>query len=263
MTWKRCRMCWTALLFNAAFLVFLSFAGNVEGVHRFDGECSRCHLNTPKKGEKLLFVSDIDKLCSECHKQVVAALSHPSGLKPSFPLPPEFRLDWSGKMTCVTCHEIHGSKKNLLAGEKTGKAFCMSCHRETLLKKDKYGHEVVSSLLHQSQYETTNLNQPLDRESQECLGCHDGGFARIQNATIGVGIWKHGSGSVGSHPIGVDYQQAFRKGGYKRMASLNRRIRFFNGKLGCGSCHSLYSALPAKLVISNQRSALCLECHVK
>jgi len=263
MKWKRCRSFWTALLFSAVSLIFLSFAGSIERVHRFDGECNRCHLNLPKKGEKMLFVRDIDKLCIECHKQAGAALSHPSGVKPSFPLPAEFQLDWSGKMTCVTCHEVHGNKKNLLISGKTGKAFCMGCHKGTLLKKDKYGHEVVSSLLHQAQYEITNLNEPLDRESQDCLSCHDGGFARMQNVNIGVGIWKHGSGSAGSHPVGVDYQQAFRKGRYRAMGALNKRIRFFNGKLGCGSCHSLYSQLPRKLIMDNRGSALCLECHNK
>lgn len=263
MTWKRCRTFWIALLFSAASLFLLSLAVSLEGVHRFDGECTRCHLNLPKKGEKLLFVRDIDKLCMECHTQAGAALSHPSGVKPSFPLPPEFQLDWSGKMSCVTCHEVHGSRKYLLASEKTGKAFCVSCHQGALLIKDKYGHEVVSSLLHQPQYEITNSNQPLDRESQECLGCHDGGFARLQDVTIGAGIWNHGLRAGVSHPVGVDYQQALRKGGYKRMALLNKRIRFFDGKLGCGSCHNLYSALPAKLVVSKQGSALCLECHIK
>ncbi|MDZ4164846.1 MAG: cytochrome c3 family protein [Smithellaceae bacterium] len=261
MTWKRCGTFWTALLFSAASLFFLSLAGSLEGVHRFDGKCSQCHLNQPKKGEKLLFVREIDKLCLECHKQVGAVLSHPSGLKPSFPLPAEFPLDWSGKMTCVTCHEVHGKRKNLLVSEKTGKAFCITCHRGALLTKQ--GHEAVSSLVHQPQYEITKFDRPLDRESQDCLSCHDGGFARLREVTIGAGIWNHGRGAGVSHPVGVDYQQASRKGGYKRMTSLNRRIRFFNGKLGCGSCHSLYSALPAKLVMSNQGSALCLECHIK
>lgn len=263
MTQKRCRQFLIALLFSGAFSALLAFAENMEKEHLFEGKCGQCHLNTPLKGGKILLVSDVDKLCKGCHTQIGTIMSHPYGVKPSFPLPPEFKLDWAGKMTCATCHEIHGSRKYLLVAEKTGKAFCMSCHRETLFKKNKYGHEVVSSLLHQPQYETVNPSQPLDRESQECLGCHDGGLAGARVVNIGGGIWQHGAGNAGSHPIGGDYQQAARKGGYRRKELLNRRIRLFDGKLGCGSCHNLYSTLPAMLVRSNRGSALCFECHIK
>jgi predicted CXXCH cytochrome family protein len=233
------------------------------GVHRFDGKCGTCHLNEPIAGGKLLFVKEIDILCRACHQDQGKGLSHPSGVKPSFPMPPQMRLDWLGKMTCVTCHQNHGNRKYLLATDKTGKAFCISCHQGSILAEGKYGHEVVSSQVHQTQYEVTNMGEPLDRESQECLGCHDGGTARARNVSIGSGVWNHSDEAGFSHPVGVDYQQAARKGRYKGMARLKKEIRFFNGKLGCGSCHSLYSTLPAKLVMRNHGSALCLECHDK
>jgi predicted CXXCH cytochrome family protein len=263
MTWTRCRMFLIALLFSAALFLVGSALSGPDQAHRFEGQCNRCHLNEPREGVKLLFVKEIDLLCRECHQQQGIGLSHPSGIKPSFPLPPEIRLDWLGKMTCASCHQNHGNRKYLLAGEKTGKAFCIGCHKASLLTKGKYGHESVSSPIHQPQYETTVLNQPLDRESQECLGCHDGGLAKAQKVTIGAGVWNHSDKAGFSHPVGSDYQRAVRKGGYKSMGALNKRLRMFNGKLGCGTCHSLYSTLPKKLAMSNRGSALCLECHNK
>jgi predicted CXXCH cytochrome family protein len=263
MTWEKCRPFLIALLFSGAFSALLALAGSGAGVHRFEGRCTQCHLNTPRSGGKILLVSDVDRLCRGCHAQIETVMSHPYGLKPSYPLPPEFKLDWAGRMTCTTCHEIHGSRKYLLVVEKTGKALCLGCHREALFKTNKYNHEVVSSLLHQPQYETAPLGQPLDRESQECLSCHDGGLARERAVNIGGGVWKHAPGSAGSHPVGVDYQQASTKGRYRRKELLNRRVRLFDGKLGCGSCHNLYSTLPAMLVMNNSRSALCFECHLK
>lgn len=263
MTWQRCRPFLIALFFSGLFSAWIALAGSGDTPHRFEGKCDQCHLNTPAVGGRILLVSDADRLCLECHARSETVMSHPYGVKPFFPLPPEFRLDWAGKMTCTTCHEIHGKRKYLLVVDKTGKALCLSCHRESLFKKTSSGHEVVSSLLHQPRYEETYSNQPLDRESQECLSCHDGGQAAARAVNIGGGIWTHASGSAGSHPVGVDYRQAVKKGGYRRQELLNRRIRLFDGKLGCSSCHNIYSTLPSLLVTSNSRSALCFECHIK
>jgi predicted CXXCH cytochrome family protein len=41
------------------------------------------------------------------------------------------------------------------------------------------------------------------------------------------------------------------------------QIRLFDGRLGCGSCHSLYSQQQKKLVMSNQNGKLCIKCHNK
>jgi predicted CXXCH cytochrome family protein len=264
MTWRRCRTFLAVLLCSSAIVFSIRYySGAAAGVHRFDGQCARCHLGEPTPGGKLLFVKEIDILCRECHQNQGKGLSHPSGIKPSFPMPPEMRLDWLGRMTCMTCHQNHGTRKYLMATDKTGKAFCISCHQGSILAKGKYGHEVISSQVHQAQYEVTNLSEPLDRESQECLGCHDGSTAKLRNVNIGSGVWNHSDKAGFSHPVGVDYQQAARKGRYRGMAGLKKEIRFFNGKLGCGSCHSLYSTLPSKLVMRNHGSALCLECHNK
>jgi len=264
MTRKRSRMLWIVLLCSTIILFYRSPLRGLEEKHSFEGQCDRCHLNEPQTAMKMLFVKDVDLLCKECHQQNGKALSHPSVMKPSFPLPPEMQIDWSGKMTCVTCHQAHGSRKFLLANEKTGKAFCASCHHSGLPAKDKYGHDVISAQIHQDQQEATVVSQPLDDESQECLACHDGGFTDVKkNVAHGAGPSYSMSNSGFSHPIGVDYQPALKKEEYKSIAALNKNLRFFNGKLGCGSCHNIYSSLPAKLVVNNDGSALCLECHVK
>ncbi|MCL4537222.1 MAG: cytochrome c3 family protein, partial [Nitrospirae bacterium] len=77
---------------------------------------------------------------------------------------------------------------------------------------------------------------------------------------IGSGIWNHGNGV--SHPIGTDYMKAYRKGRLKHPSSINPAIRLFNGRLGCGSCHNMYSREKKHLVTSNKGSALCLSCHI-
>lgn len=110
-------------------------------------------------------------------------------------------------------------------------------------------------------FEVTDKENPIDRLSMECLSCHDSALAGSADVKIGAGIWNHGSGV--SHPIGVEYMQAYRKGGLRHPSSINPSIRFFDGKIGCGSCHNIYSKERFKLVMSNRGSALCLACHKK
>lgn len=45
--------------------------------------------------------------------------------------------------------------------------------------------------------------------------------------------------------------------------AIDPRVRLYNNAIGCGSCHNVYSDQEDLLVMSNQRSALCLSCHVQ
>jgi predicted CXXCH cytochrome family protein len=83
-------------------------------------------------------------------------------------------------------------------------------------------------------------------------------------------MWSHGRDFIrhdqGSHPIGVVYDDARGRQGAKTdlkpIAMVDRRIRFFNGKVGCGSCHNPYSTIEKRLVMSDRGSELCLACHI-
>ena len=57
------------------------------------------------------------------------------------------------------------------------------------------------------------------------------------------------------HPIGVEYMTAYRKGGLKYPSSINPSIRFFNGKIGCGSVYNIYSKERFDLAMSNRGKA--------
>lgn len=106
----------------------------------------------------------------------------------------------------------------------------------------------------------------LDAESTTCLTCHDGSVAR----GVGIGIDEQ-PGSIGdharSHTIGTIYKDhrsaAFGQTPFPMYpaSTLNPRLRLFDGKLGCGSCHSPYAREDKLLVMSNTRSKLCLSCH--
>lgn len=45
--------------------------------------------------------------------------------------------------------------------------------------------------------------------------------------------------------------------------AIDPRVRLYNNAIGCGICHNVYSDQGDLLVTSNQRSVLCLSCHVQ
>ena len=68
----------------------------------------------------------------------------------------------------------------------------------------------------------------------------------------------------GQHPIGVDYEMvraSNRKAALKPMGLVDWRIQFFDGKVGCCSCHDPYSKIEKMLVMSDRGSNLCFACH--
>lgn len=227
-------------------------------VHDFEGKCALCHLTL--SGGKRVFVKEIDFLCTDCHTDL--GLSHPSGMKPSMLLPAEFPLDWTGKMTCATCHEVHGGNEALLRGETRGRAFCYACHKGAMEGHAGSGQPAHSRSAGEVQgFEVIEEGNPIDRLSLECLSCHDSALVSSANVKVGSGIWNHGNGNA--HPVGVAYMKAYRKGGFRHPVSINPSIRLFDGRIGCGSCHNIYSKEKFYLAISNRGSALCLECHKK
>jgi hypothetical protein len=68
-------------------------------------------------------------LCARCHAETTdqhGGTNHPSGFVPSRPLPAEFPLDERGRMTCITCHALHGGATALLRG--IAPRTCTPCH---------------------------------------------------------------------------------------------------------------------------------------
>jgi predicted CXXCH cytochrome family protein len=116
----------------------------------------------------------------------------------------------------------------------------------------------------------SSLNQgdtTLDSFSRDCLSCHDGGHASdiAINYRNTPGNKRKTYDGTKEHPIGMDYAAyaAMDHTGYKPAFAFNSKMVFVNGRVGCLTCHNPLNPEKSHLVMSDNKSALCLTCHNK
>jgi predicted CXXCH cytochrome family protein len=220
--------------------------------------------------------------CSICHT-VEPLFSHPVGVAPD--AAPSWLPLAKGRMTCATCHDssqdaAHAASPEdphltpRLRGDGTGQDLCLACHQTAAPDQTRvHAHGTSLRRAHLAwpddpePHPTAGVlsrsdTDGLDARSVDCLSCHDGALAMGAGYSTGVSLRRRTSSNAASkvHPVGVEYHLAV-LGSLRPESQLDDRIRLFEGRVGCGSCHSLYSREPYKLVMSNQGSTLCLSCH--
>lgn len=105
--------------------VFISGV-SLAGVPAIKKQCDICHLPHTMAGEALLR-APISELCVDCHQDRKPPGDHVVDVVPSMPVG-NLPLD-EGMMTCVTCHDPHGSAGfPKLLRDKPGR-LCSHCHK--------------------------------------------------------------------------------------------------------------------------------------
>jgi predicted CXXCH cytochrome family protein len=236
----------------------------VDEPHVFtDEECYNCHSDPG--GDPMTLRASVTTLCKPCHLKIMKGSTHPFDVTPRMAAVPLDLPLTDGKVVCSTCHNIHtestivfGIKSYFLRRQVSDvKDFCIACHEGNLQRP---GHKELFIVAHEAnKYVVTDPNEPIDPLTAECIGCHDGSIGPATDFIVGSGVWMHaGSG----HPIGVDYRKARMRGrGLRPMSELNEKIRFFNGRVGCSTCHDWFLDRNVKLVMELDRSIICIECH--
>jgi hypothetical protein len=209
--------------------------------------------------------------CSTCH-DLHPSTSHPVGVrtKPVLGLPLE-----RGRVTCGTCHVdrvLDGAHVGGAAGDGALRLpageLCAACHGAVSPREPVLYHALLAGRAHGVESDPSPPVSGLDRGSRACLACHDGSaaaFARIE---------ERGPGSVRpsmmvdlerDHPLGVSYEprRGARAPQLRPASSLPPSVQLPGGRLGCASCHSVYSGQPWFLSVEPRGSRLCLTCHVK
>ena len=245
---------------------------NNKSPHEFsETDCFLCHQGDITAGELKGGGEDLTFLCSQCHKDLFAeGYMHPVDIQPGeIVIPSDMPLSPSGKLTCNSCHDVHadyltplGGRSYFLRRYAVGKVFCDTCHSSSI------GHAPFLAEAHlDSKYTETDPALEIDPISKICISCHDGNYAT--SVVVNSGSWNHQSGfpeSMSSHPIGADYEElrmsSGRKTDLRPMSLVDPRILFFDGKVGCGSCHNPYASEIMHLVKKDRESELCFSCHM-
>ena len=267
----------------AAVTAFTTFINSEP--HLFSSnDCLECHFTIPDAGDTgpFRFTRPISELCARCHKDL-SPLSHSVGMAPSMPMPPGMPLDEQGRMTCATCHDPHknridgrtGNKTYYLRVDKQGKAFCLLCHEDPVHPGEVRIFAVSGGLTHRrsmtrvhgfSDFSEANPDAKLDRLSLLCISCHGSDEHNVDKQQLGSGVYWHKGDGIGlSHPVGVDYDDAaWRNSELVKTDDLDKRLKLFDGKIGCCTCHDPYANGGGEgLVIGVKGSYqdLCLACH--
>jgi len=229
----------------------------------------------PANSETLIHTSSpgtawTDNRCGSCHV-INELFSHPINVIPSMSVPEGLPLE-QGQMTCTTCHDDHveahtlarSTRTPMLRGTLSGSAFCAQCHDRMQSTRQSL-HAIGLGKAHlawpgKASGLAADPADKLDAETRSCLSCHDG----IVSSDISQSGRSQFS-ALSEHPIGVSIAalQSDRPNANSMQYPLmfNGRIRLFNNRVGCNSCHSPFSREKKLLVMSNQRSQLCLSCH--
>lgn len=253
----------STILFIISIIIYGTAYGSVERHHQFsDNECRICHADIHDNPASLKPMSSA--VCERCHANIRHELSHPVDILAKTPAPVDMPLE-GGKLSCITCHFVHPFSINpknsnyfMLRKPKSDGKLCSGCH-----KIEAKGHTFFETI-HLESYQETNRPGTLDRYTLQCIECHDDKLDRGLNG-FGAGKWRYYSRSKLNHSIGVSYSRAFARQpqDFNPPDTLPPEIRLFNGKLGCGTCHNIYSKERFMLATSNWRSSLCLTCHIK
>ena len=241
-------------------LATLHLAGGLRATatHPADLDCRDCHLaqGSIDPANASLLVASQEELCGSCHQNALTA-SHPTGVRPSSPIPDMFPLDWKGDMTCSPCHRVHDPDSAKLRVQQAGRALCESCHAPDFFARMKDGGSSVMSFGHLDA--RASLSGDIDNFSIQCMTCHELLAGDLQVRVSGR-VMRHDGNGV-SHPVGLRYADSVSFGGYLPVTRLQRVIQLPDGKVSCISCHQGYSEQHGDLVVDNTRDQLCFSCH--
>lgn len=262
------------------FLLFMAMIvySMLKQPHRFgQSECPTCHVMGPSgKISGRNMTAAVAMLCRDCHEKIFSeGYMHPYNIRPQTTvIPKDMPLDQDGNLTCATCHDVHssyftpyGTPSHFLRRYDFGADFCKACHPKinsfTRGHKESFGQAHVTKT---SKYKALDNDVMFDPVSRNCLSCHDGSAAT--NVSSGKTVAIHSNSLMqfdgGQHPIGINYERARttnRKLALKPIGLVDGRVQFFDGKIGCCSCHNPYSQIEKRLIMSDRGSSLCFACH--
>jgi len=268
-------------LLRSDFLLPISLGGEPsDAVSREDG-CLSCHRKVLPGGHPVQVKPrrvavppgwPLDRegymTCETCHRSCAGA---PRGEVPK-KRPPFLRSTSGGGDFCSECHPggrpsgftrvkmAMETNRILQATADPGeRGLQPASNRRIPALTSAQKHARYISMAHPAASATTDH---LDLTTRRCLWCHDGTVGPSRNVGVqgapGIGTGKK------THPIGISYPlrpRPLRDNSYVARELLDPKILLPGGRLGCLSCHNLFTREAKLLVMSNRESRLCFACH--
>lgn len=205
------------------------------------------------------------RLATICCALVIAwiAISQPNAPQDSQPAAADESMD-------PLAHGIVGSKHDFSDGGRVPRDLCLPCHRPHITAAQAPLLVERAAAVKPSAAYGTPAGE-LDASSLVCLSCHDGTVARDVYAGTHAMSWSElasaglapGQTRLTNHPIGIRYPVGDRQFQSPEAVTADLRIKLPDGRIQCISCHDPHNTQrhPGMLVMSNNRSRLCLACH--
>ncbi|MHC4742197.1 MAG: hypothetical protein ACYS8Z_09810 [Planctomycetota bacterium] len=284
-------------MLNAPLLAGMTFSPSTSSLdlHHFEMPCKNCHTpadNTSATAETeeniRALKRDISSLCGSagCH-EFDPAVNHSVGMVVSRDIAGGKPLDSQSRMTCLTCHhkeEPANAPGNLVLDDymggklyvPRGTELCSSCHTRMgggmkeqshwqFSRKAHLGNISSASSMSSEDEPSVGIPGDVDAESKTCVGCHNDVSITVPREHETTVQRRARRSRMTDHPIGMNYSRSSaKKAG--RLRPLNGRmsdVRLFNGKVGCGSCHSLYLKAKGHILKSSQGPSVCSACHIR
>jgi predicted CXXCH cytochrome family protein len=152
---------------------------------------------------------------------------------------------------------------------------CRFCHtpHSAVIGRPGWSHKLSNSVykIYQSSSLDAKVGQPTG-DSKLCLSCHDGTVALTHTTRGGVGgvYITPGTANLGTdlsddHPISFVYSDALsaEDSQIRPASTLGKEFKLDrSGELQCTTCHNAHKNDYGNfLVVSNQRSQMCISCH--
>jgi len=177
-----------------------------------------------------------------------------------------------GRSTAIA--QIDGSPHDLTA--VAGGTSCSFCHTPhgALTGTPLWSHQLSTAVynIYQSSSLEANVGQPTG-SSKLCLSCHDGTVAlteSIRSSSFGGTYIAPGAANLGTdlsddHPISFVYSAALSAEDFqiRPPSALPEQLKLDrSSELQCTTCHDPHDNRYGNfLVMSNQRSMMCVSCH--
>lgn len=161
-----------------------------------------------------------------------------------------------------------GSAHDFGEGEDDPRNLCLPCHAphlpgspRAILEPEDRADKSVST------YSGEGIE--LNRASLLCMSCHDGVVAtdvftsaHATRLASQLGPDRVGYGGLVGHPVGINYPAARDK--FNTAAAVQAAgVKLPGGRIQCTSCHDPHNSgrHERMLIMSDERSRLCLTCH--